>query len=103
MIVADSVITIERAAIFDSAFLEDGRYVIVSAGLVDVPSNIFKDGIAEMPMLLVSNSILAIRQYPTDYVVDLENLPDSLEFLYENGNVLFFVIKGDCDIPLIKA
>lgn len=103
MSVPINIISISRAAIFDPNLLEDGRYVISAAGPISIERDAFIDGIAEQAALFVSNSILVIQQDPTNATVDLENLPDNLEFLYENTNALFFIIKGDCDIPLIEV
>lgn len=97
-----TIITIYRASIFDPDLLEDGRYVITNVGPINIQSDTFEDGISEQSALFVPNSILAI-QGNANYAIDSGNLPDNLEFLSQNGDVLFFVIKGDCDIPLIEA
>lgn len=103
MAIPTDFITISRAAIFDPSLLENGRYVISATRPINIEPDAFIDGIAEQPALFVSNSILVIQQYTTKATVDLENLPDNLEFLYQNVNDLFFIIKGDCDIPLIPV
>lgn len=94
-----NAITITQSIVFDPGLLEDGRYVITNIAPVAIPSSAFVDGVAEMHVPFVSNSILAIQQDAATVV--LENLPDNLEFLSKDGTLLYFVIKGDCDIPLI--
>lgn len=101
MVVPTNVITIIKSSTFDHDLLEDGRHVITIAETITMLPYDFVDGVAETPVLFVSNSILAIRQ--DQATVDLKNLPDNLEFLRQDGNILYFVIKGDCNIPLIPV
>lgn len=101
MAVPNNVISVINSLTFDHDLLEDGRHVITIAETITMFPSDFVDGVAETPVLFVSNSILVIRR--GKYTVDLENLPDNLEFLRQDDNILYFVIKGDCDIPLIPV
>lgn len=101
MAVSNNVITIIKFSTFDHDILKDGRRVITIGETITILPYDFVDGVVETPVLFVSNSILAIRQ--DQDTVDLENLPDNLEFIRQEANILYFVIKGDCDIPLIPV